>query len=801
MCSCLILAQQKIQILDNSINLPISHVQLYDAENQILATSDSNGFALLAQDVQIIYIDHPGFPPQSFQLPVENNIIFLNAELVHLKDIQIVANDDKSLNLIKKVIENQKKNNPKSLSNYRYISHAKFWADTNSDSIDYIPNPVSKGDSAQNDFKQLIDESMLFLSERAVTHYYDQKHGSKDIVEAARISGLQSPLYEVMALQPISTEFNENEFNFFFRTFTNPLSNAGLKSYNYVITDSIQSNDNTFVRVSFNSKRSEKNSLHGFVEIYLDSYALTKFYAENQNKSGTETYVEMIYAPFQNVWIPERQIFKLETENVYHTSRQDSVSPSGEIIENRIKKKSKSWINSYTTYSNFESPVDLDRDTFKGYSFEVGRNAFREFENKIKDFRQEPLTSRELNTYVKIDSIGKAEKIDRSIKIVRLITQQGWLNFNKVDFYIPDLLQFNDYEDYRIGLNFRTSHHFSNKIGFNARTYYGTGDKVFKYGLGSWLNINPNISSQIFVDYSDDIASSGRFKHPSMNLFHVLNHLREQSSDYLFVDKVRAQLGYRQDLFENINFELSFNTARERSLFEYQFQDNPLEKTFTTNSIQAAFRYAPKEKGIQTPIGKVSFTQGFPIYYLSIDQGLDVFSGENEFTRLEFNMHQRFNLFQSPTYFNLRMGKVFGEVPVWHYFDGPGRARYKPSFWQRARVGGSQIFETMIQGEFISDQFVMGSLKQRIFNLRLSKSSNIPFDLIYKAAYGSLENTENHQHLEFQQMDQIYQEAGLEVGSLFGKLLGIGVYYRFGAYNLGDFEKDFSAKLILNFGR
>ena len=124
MCSCLILAQQKIQILDNSINLPISHVQLYDAENQILATSDSNGFALLAQDVQIIYIDHPGFPPQSFQLPVENNIIFLNAELVHLKDIQIVANDDKSLNLIKKVIENQKKNNPKSLSNYRYISHA-----------------------------------------------------------------------------------------------------------------------------------------------------------------------------------------------------------------------------------------------------------------------------------------------------------------------------------------------------------------------------------------------------------------------------------------------------------------------------------------------------------------------------------------------------------------------------------------------------------------------------------------------------------------------------------------------------
>lgn len=797
----IVFAQQSLQVLDDTTQLPISQVALRDLDHRVLSLTDDNGFVEISEDISEIYIDHPGYFPQNYELPVADNKIYLSNELIQLKDLQIIANDEKSLNLIRKVIENQRKNNPKSLPNYRYTSHAKFWADTHADSIEYIPQPMSKEDSAQNEFKQLLEESMMFLSERAITHYYDQKHGTKNKVEAARISGLQSPLYEVMALQPISTEFNEDEFNFFFRKFTNPLSNAGLKSYNYIITDTIQVGNRTFVEVSFNAKSSEKNALHGFVEIDLASYTLSKFYAENQNKSGTETYVEMIYAPFQNVWIPKRQIFKLEAENVSHTSRQDSIAPNGEIIENKVRKKSKSWINSYTTYSNFESPVDLDKDIFKGYSFEVGKNAFKDFENRIDDFRQETLSEREQNTYLKIDSIGKAQKIDRSIKLIRLITQQGWLNFNKVDFYVPDVLQINDYEGYRIGLNFRTSHDFSQKIGFNARTYYGTEDKVFKFGLGAWYHLNPNNSSQIFIDYSDDITSSGRFTHPSMNLFHVLNHRKEQTSNYLYIDKVHSKIGYRQDLFENLNIELSFNSAKERNLFPYQFQENPLDKTYQSNSFQAAFRYAPKERGIQTPMGKVSFNAGFPIYYFSIDQGMDIFSGENEFTRMEFNMNQSWNIFQSPTYFNLRMGKVFGEVPIWHYFDGPGRARNKADFWQRARVGGSQIFETMTQGEFISDQFVMVSLKQRLVNLKVSEQKRIPFHLVYKVAYGDMDSIENHQLLNFQTMDQVYQEAGLEVGSLFGKMLGLGFYYRFGAYHLNDFEKDFSAKLIINFGR
>ncbi|MDG4951020.1 DUF5686 family protein [Weeksellaceae bacterium KMM 9724] len=795
-----IFGQQTFLIKDKASDQALEQVKIYNQNREVLSISNEDGVFMLNDKQELIYVEHPGFPSQSFQLPVEQNIIYLDSDLVNLRDIQVVANDDKSLKLIKKVIENQKRNNPKSLGNFKYKSYTKLWADGQGDSIAYIPNPKTSQDSAQNQAKKLLENSMLFLSERAISHYYDKRMGIKNKVEAARISGLNTPLYELIALQPISTEFNEDEFNFFFRKFTNPLSLAGLKAYNYIITDSIQQEGRNLVEVSFNTKKKEKKSLQGYALIDLESFALSKFYAENKTKAGSYTYIEMIYEPYKNVWIPSRQVFKIDADNLSYYVKKDSINEKGEKVEYNLNKTARSWLNSHTTFSDFEAPVELDSKVFKGYESEVNKKAFTEFNEKIDSFRESTLNERELNTYVKIDSIGKAQNVDRNIQLLRVITQQAWLNFGNFDVYLLDLLQFNDYEDYRVGLNLRTSHKFSQKFGLNARTFYGTTDKVVKYGLGAWLKVNPNNDAEVYVDYSDDIASAARFSHPNLNLLNAINERTEKSSDYLFIDKINAQVGYRQDFFRNLKLDLSLNMAKERSLFEYTYKDNSEDKTYKSNTLRAAFRFAPREESIQTPMGKFAIKGGLPTYYLKVEKGLNLLDGETDFTRLEFSTNQKLDIFKTSTLVNLRMGKVFGEVPIWHYFGGLGRGRDKEQFWQRARMGGSQIFETMAQGEFISDQYVFGSIKQRVLNLKLVKDKNIPIHMLYKAGYGSLDKKENHTGLIYNEMDQVYQEVGLEINNLVMKVFGLGLYYRLGAYNTGEFKNDFSVKAVFNFG-
>src|SRR5690606_21201172 len=129
------------------------------------------------------------------------------------------------------------------------------------------------------------------------------------------------------------------------------------------------------------------------------------------------------------------------------------------------------WLNSHTSFTEFKSPITLDSDVFKGHENEVNKEAFKNFNEKIAQFRADSLSKREFTTYLKIDSIGKEQNVDRSIKLFRILSQQGWLNLGKVDYYLPDVLQFNDYEDYRFGLNLRTNTDFSQKFGLNARTF------------------------------------------------------------------------------------------------------------------------------------------------------------------------------------------------------------------------------------------------------------------------------------------------------------------------------------------
>src|SRR5690606_39985561 len=84
-----------------------------------------------------------------------------------------------------------------------------------------------------NDIRKLLDQSHLMLGERAMDHKFSDQFGHKNVVKATRISGTKLPLYEFVAMQPISHNFDDEKIDFFFREFINPISKTGLEEYRY----------------------------------------------------------------------------------------------------------------------------------------------------------------------------------------------------------------------------------------------------------------------------------------------------------------------------------------------------------------------------------------------------------------------------------------------------------------------------------------------------------------------------------------------------------------------------------------
>jgi len=99
----------------------------------------------------------------------------------------------------------------------------------------------------------------------------------------------------------------------------------------------------------------------------------------------------------------------------------------------------------------------------------------------------------------------------------------------------------------------------------------------------------------------------------------------------------------------------------------------------------------------------------------------------------------------------------------------------------------------MFFGEFFSDKLSTLQLKHSIRPIRVTNWLNPELVFITRYAIGDIENIENHQGVNFNSLQRIYQESGFEINKLFAGF-GLSFAYRYGAYHLPQFEDNLSFK-------
>lgn len=778
----------KVRVYDSRDEFRVQNAKITDKNSNILGYTNDVGELEIPSDLTTFGVEANDYFPQILKKSNQTLIeVFLEPSII-LSAVEFYSNDSIARNFVRKVIRNQSKNSLKRSDSFYFQSYSKFWSTIEEDTLRLILNPKDRKDSVVNNWRNFLNESHVFLSERAMDHKYSNRFGTKNIIKSSRISGLKTPLYELDAMQPVLINLDQPKFDFFFKNIENPISSDGLSYYRYKIVEDFMYNGRNTIMVAFTPKqRSKKRQLRGEFWIDEKTKALVKIIAENVD--------DQFYADFDaewklidNHWFPHYQIYRME---------------SGFLDIDGIKldktdniETEKLWIFHQVIFKNIQTPVSYKRNEFLGYeteaSFDV--NTLDKTEEILAQYRGE-FTTKDTMTYLKMDSISQKYNIEKRLKLMRVIQKGGKVDLGKVDLDLTKLLSFNNYEGLRLGAAFNTNEKLSTNYSLNAYTAYGFRDEKFKYGFGADYFVNKSNSGRIFGNYAQDVSASGQIPYLLQNnLTKFLNGSLKNIYNNQYYSYKRYSLGYQQDVFRNLTFNASINYEKQKNEFVYSYEGK--SGWLDLYNTQLAVRWAPKDQYLRTPYGRVTVKQGKSIFYILANKYWQIGDSPFDAFRLNISYSDVFETKLGKTKFNASTGAVFGELSLMNLFEGVGNAKNKPVF-KNFGLSTANNFETMRPGEFYADRYVSFQFRHIFAGVKVGKNVILP-QFIYRGILGDMSHQQNHQDFKFETPKHYFHETGLEINNILLKNFGIGAYYRLGAYSLPKFEDNLYINLTFN---
>lgn len=798
-------AQVSITITKTDTKTPIMGAEIF-CNDKSLGKSNENGELKFNTKCKTITVKAKGYYDE--EVDVEKNM-FVQLSIADAKTSSIAAvtiadvSDPKALAILKKVNDNYEENSPKSLPSYSFKSYEKISMDLDQDSIaifkdysnkklDSIANqksikPLSekKAKDSINDLKfvKLMQQSKFFMWERAMEFLWSKKKGEKTIVLDNRVSGLNQPLYEMMTLRS-----NRNKI-------PKEIIPENRKLYRFFLSDSTEIDGRkTFVirfRSVSNKDKTKRRKFTGLLYVDANSFAVKKI--EHNSKVKNEGYISSTWTPFAGKWFLQSETLKLKMGSTsFDDPKEQQKNPNNKKEESENRKTKKTEFGNYafmkSNYFDFQTPIENRDKDFEGYSLEV-----KNHDGKLLDqYRTDPLDTRETTTYQKIDSLGKKYKLDQKIGIVSGLVK-GKLRLGMFNFDIPQLLKFDLYEGFRATLAVKLNERFSPRFSPDAYIGYGFRDQKWKYGVGLDWKTSLKTNSFFRAEYFDDVVAAGRFNEYLWTMkMGLMNSEVDLNNDKFFHYK-GFKLSYEKDISNGLTVNLSVKKQSENALFNYQF-DN-LGNTFNNIATGLTLKFAPFAKNIMTPTGKFTYEENYPDIYFNYEQGLQSFGGELKYSRVDALVVHQFKTKIGVSGFRLYGGFTEGKTPIWHQFmmNGLGNGNNELNYNMTSYLG----FATMPGGKYFNDRFVGTYLTHRIpWYFRTFGKNISSFDVVYRGIIGNMKNPEIQQ-FQFEKLNHLYQETGLEWNNFLGSQFNIGFFYRVGHYASSDFKHNFAIQLKL----
>ncbi len=773
------------RVTDAESHKPLAFVNLITEDGKYGTVTDIEGnFSLtLPEKVCCLRVSYVGYGSLLYHIDYSGPLqdIRLLYKPVSLQEVTVSPGVNPARRIIRLAINNRKRNDPEKLEKFSYISYDKMIFTVDADSL--LTGDTTRLDSSELKLRRFLEKQNLFMMETVTRRLYIKPALNQEKVLATKVSGFRDPIIVFMISRLQSTSFYRDRIEILTRSYVNPVSPGSLKKYVFLMEDTVirAPGDTTYI-ISYRPGRNTKfEGLKGFLSINSRGWAIQNVKAEPaSDTSGILVRIQQAYTRIDTTWFP----VQLNTDIIFTNAN----------FEN--KGKAYNLVAHGTAYlKDIDLNPDIKKKDFGLHEVEIEPGATRKEEDFWQQNRTSPLTEKEKETYRVIDSIGRAENFDRYADIVQTL-MTGSIPAGPLDIEMDKFMHYNDYEGFYLGAGVHTNRRFSKVIRLGGFGGYGFRDKTAKYGANVSVNLHKASESVLRFDYYYKVFASGgtSFAGEKFRLTDVNDYSAFFTKRMNITEGLEAHYGFRIRPLRDFKWNLGFIRQNKKAFGNYLF--TPYDATDTSQLYHftlatAGFRFAFREKIIETTRGPVSLGSDYPEVRFKYTRGLrGVWKGDFAYNRFDLSINGKVKTnYYGDLLWSIRGGLVSGNTPATQLFAAVGTYRNFTLYAPNA-------FSTMRTNEFLSDRYGSLFLTWDFRDLLIHAGKWKPrLLLVSHFIIGNISHPEYHVNYNFKTLSRGYYESGLVMRRLLYfnfTDLGLGIMYRYGPYRFPATKENFA---------
>ncbi len=756
-------------------------------EGETGTTTNLEGEYLLRhrQPLRSLRFSYVGYLPSIiYPDSVESINVQLQPTAARLQEVVVLGTGENPAHrIIRLAAENREQHRLQHLDNYTYRTYNKFIltaADVGEQELrDTLQ--LTKRDSAYLKMRSLLGQQHLFLLESVTDYAFLQPNLTRETILATRVSGLQQPSFGVVAAEAREFSVYDDLPVFFGKRYLSPLSPGSTRKYNFVLQETVvQGQDSIFI-ISFEPEQGKNfEGLEGLLYINSSGWAVQNVLAGSAGDDEKRNI--RLQQRYERVG-PQKRWFPTELD-VELTIPQ--LSLNGHQPYARLR----------TYITNINLNPNLQPTDFGVVALKQQPDAHRQPDSFFQAYRPDSLTQLEQRTYERLDSVGRARKLDRTIRTMEYLMSKQ-IPIGAISLDLRRLLRVGALEGMRLGMGAYTNDRFSERWKVGGYGGYALKDRKAKYGADAAVILYRPLELQLKATYFKDILETGGRRLAFEEGYGLLGNLRRAlltDMDYTTHQSIALQGRVLRYLQANAQLR-----QEERQPTLLQQEGQPLS-TFNLAEAVLSLRYAPGEKYMQQFNRLVPMTgEEQPVLWLQYTRGLDGFL-EGDYGYHKYDLRLK-TLLRHRTFGESRVilagGWVEGNAPLVTRYNGYGSNN------RDYKLYTSEGFETMYPYEFFTDRYAALFFSQN-FGKRLLNTRFFAPDLVAvtNIGFGSMEEPlQELPEVAFRSMRKGFFESGLMLNNIISSPfsgVGVGAFYRYGPYALQNSRENLRIKLTVS---